>query len=574
MNTSDRSRVAGRCAGSPPPGRRPGGGRAAAARSARVPQLLAAAALALLAPMAQATQATQAAHDAHDADDAQAAQTATPGQAARLVQLAQAAPMAPVGPAAPPAAAPPPATVGDGWLKLPARPRVSYETVQSDAGEKMGLVGTTYLIEALPRLCVGPAVYGSASGQRGGMFTVGGEVALCTPLVSRLSLVAGVYAGGGGGGGAPVGGGLMLRPHADLLWDFGPLSAGLSWSYLSFPGGDYGSSQLGLVLQTETGFRRWAGGPAQPSTAAGGVGFDRVIAQAGLWWPRAGTLAISGAPLGTIALVGARAEADLVGPLWLGVETNAAANNAAGYAEFLGNLGATWAIDDVGRLRAGGRIALGMGGGGDLPVGGGLLVKAAVDASWQLTPGLGLGLEAGWAAAPQGDLAAPYGLVALRWQLQPLPGQPVRLVRQDWSVGVETVFDAARKIGPARSLQQVSLKYARYLNDWVYLNGQVQSAFSGEAGAFSVGLFGVGATWAATPALALGAELALGAAGGGGVDTGRGAVVKPLLQAGLVLSPHAALRVGGGWLKALDGPLSSAVAELTLVYRFDTLGAY
>ncbi len=49
-------------------------------------------------------------------------------------------------------------------------------------------------------------------------------------------------------------------------------------------------------------------------------------------------------------------------------------------------------------------------------------------------------------------------------------------------------------------------------------------------------------------------------------------MVKPLLQAGLALGPSLALRLGAGWLKAIDGPLSSPLAELSLVYRFDTAG--
>ena len=70
-------------------------------------------------------------------------------------------------------------------------------------------------------------MYGAASGQRGGFFTIGAEGALCTRLYGPLDLVAGLYVGGGGGAAAPQGGGLMLRPHVDLMWDFGPLRAGL-----------------------------------------------------------------------------------------------------------------------------------------------------------------------------------------------------------------------------------------------------------------------------------------------------------------------------------------------------------
>jgi hypothetical protein len=212
-----------------------------------------------------------------------------------------------------------------------------------------------------------------------------------------------------------------------------------------------------------------------------------------------------------------------------------------------------------------------MGGGGDMPMGGGLLAKAALDLAVPLTRELGLGLEAGWAYAPQGDFSAPFASVALRWSLDPLPGAPPVTVRQEWSAGVELFSDAARKAGPSQSLQSVSFKYSRFIGETMYVTGQVQSAYQGNAGAFSVGLFGVGAQWRQDGWLA-GAELLAGAAGGGGVDTGGGAIVKPMGYVGLALTPATSLRLGGGWVKAVNGELSSPVLDLSVTYAFGVPG--
>jgi len=113
------------------------------------------------------------------------------------------------------------------WRSAPASARIGYETLTLPGDERMGLVGMSYLVQVRPGLCLGPAVYGAASGQRGGFFTIGADAALCTQLAGPLGLQAGLYVGGGGGAAAPVGGGLMLRPYANLLWDFGPLRAGV-----------------------------------------------------------------------------------------------------------------------------------------------------------------------------------------------------------------------------------------------------------------------------------------------------------------------------------------------------------
>ncbi len=470
------------------------------------------------------------------------------------------------------------AQAGDdaGWRDKPAFARLGYETITLPGDEKMGLAGLSYLVQPTEGLCLGPAVYGAASGQRGGFFTIGAEAALCTRVYGPLNVLAGLYAGGGGGAAAPQGGGLMLRPHLDLMWDFGPLRAGLSWAKVYFPNGDIDSDQLGVVVDVPMSFGWLPAG--QRSLASwggqrGGMGFDRVLAVAGVYAPRGNSLGSSGAPLPShIGYVGARAEAQLLPALYVGLEANGAASGGVdGYAEILGTLGSDVALGDGG-VRLGGRVALGMGGGGDMPTGGGLLGKVAVDLSVPLSRDFSLGLEAGWAHAPQGDFNAPFGSLALRWALDPLPGMAPTRVRQEWSAGAEMFFDAARKDGSERDMQSVNFKYARFIGPTMYLTGQVQSAYQGGAGGFSVGLFGIGGQWRSGDGLLAGAEMLAGAAGGGGVDTGSGAVVKPMAYVGYELSPAASLRLGAGWIEAPNGQLSSPVLDLSVVFAFDVPG--
>lgn len=465
---------------------------------------------------------------------------------------------------------------GDAWRSLPAFARLGYETVTLPGDEKMGLAGMSYLVQPTEGLCLGPAVYGAASGQRGGFFTIGAEAALCTRLYGPLNIVAGLYVGGGGGAAAPQGGGLMLRPHADLMWDFGPLRAGVSWSKVYFPNGDIDSDQLGVVLDLPLSFGYQPAG--QPSLASwagqrGGIGFDRILAVAGVYAPRGHSLGVSGAPLPShIGYVGARAETQLGPALYIGVEANGAAGGGVdGYAEILGTLGSEVALGDSG-VRLGGRVALGLGGGGDMPTGGGLLGKVALDLGVPLSRDLSLGLEAGWASAPQGDFSAPFGSLALRWALDPLPGVAPVPVRQEWSAGVEMFLDAARKDGTSRDLQSLSFKYTRFLGETIYLSGQVQSAYQGGAGGFSMGLFGIGGLWRSGTGLLAGAEFLAGAAGGGGVDTGSGAVLKPMAFVGWEPMPATSLRLGAGWIKAPNGELGSAVLDLSVVFAFDVPG--
>ena len=95
---------------------------------------------------------------------------------------------------------------------LPSSVMLGFETVRLPGGERMGLVGGSFLFDIGDDWGLGPGVYGASAGQRGGLFVGGVEVQKRVALGRSTALALGMYAGGGGGAGAPVGSGLMLRP--------------------------------------------------------------------------------------------------------------------------------------------------------------------------------------------------------------------------------------------------------------------------------------------------------------------------------------------------------------------------
>ena len=89
-----------------------------------------------------------------------------------------------------------------------------------------------------------------------------------------------------------------------------------------------------------------------------------------------------------------------------------------------------------------------MGGGGDVPTGGVLLVKAGLYGTVRLTDTLGLTLEGGRVRAPQGSLDANYASATVNWHFDaPNRGQASATPsRTEWVAGVET-YDAPRRDG-------------------------------------------------------------------------------------------------------------------------------
>lgn len=463
---------------------------------------------------------------------------------------------------------------------LPTSGMLSYERIRLPQGERVGLIGGSLLFDIGGDWGLGPAVYGAARGQRGGFFVGGVELQRRWGLARGLSLATGLYVGGGGGNGAPVGGGLMLRPALTLLKDLGPsLQLGLSWSSVRFPSGQIGSNQLGLGLAWRNEFihLKGASGDLAPQlNTATGLGFDRMEATVSRY-------RLSGADDRRLGLVGARAErrTGVDGVTW-GLEAAAAAQgSSAGYMEILGTTAYSIAPlpSIVPSWRVGLRAGAGLGGGGGLPAGGGLIGKAAGTTEWRIAPGWTLGGEYGGLRSVNGGLRAREVRVWLGIDLEPgVDGRadsPRRLVRTEWVGAVQHHARIERRNGTRESLDTIGLKLNRYVGDNFYFTGQAHSEFAGGAGAYSVGLVGVGlATGSAVP-WRVGAEALVGAAGGGGAVTAGGAIGQGLLWAGWRPAPDGTdgeWRAGVGATKVLRRGATSPVFELSWSRAFGLAG--
>jgi hypothetical protein len=450
---------------------------------------------------------------------------------------------------------------------LPASVTVGMERVHLAGGEALGLLGVSYIAELAPGWWLGPAIYGAGTGERGGFFTWGVEGQHRWRPAARWQLGAGLYVGGGGGAGAPVGGGLMLRPHADLLRDFGGWSAGLSAAQVRFPNGSIRSTQLGLLLAVNDEFSYLApgrGGQQVDFSGAGGLGADRVSLIAG----RYAAAADHGTAVRTVGMQLLRRLDPILSATL--EAAGAATGEADGYAEFLAGALTLWPIGD-GPLRLGVRAALGLGGGGAVPTGGGPIAKAALAGWLPLGSQLSLGVEVGHARALDGVFKSRYAQLTFGLGFADAanaadPDAPGRVVHDmQWAVSVQQYLHARRNDGSAGSLTTLGLKFERALSASLYLAAQAHSAIAGGAGAYSAGMVGLGAS--ARPLddvqWSIGAEALIGAGGGGGVASHGGALVQPMAWIRRDLGRYSRLRLGAGFVKSLRGELSSAVIDLS-----------
>jgi hypothetical protein len=486
---------------------------------------------------------------------------------------------------------------------MPAMLRLSYEVLDLGKSETMGLAGVHYLVNLHPDWYLGASGFGALQGERGGFFTGGFTLGTGRRFASKWLADAGLFVGGGGGGAAPQGSGLMLRPHLNISRDIGGAMLGAGVSYITFPDGDIDSTQLNLSLgipfDVHYGRARDTGKPVYAG-ALNGLELKKTewLATLDEYRPLGSVKTTLGTPMNdALKRVGFEYRRHIDSHRFFFVETaGAAGGDSDGFAELLAGAGYRIALTE--RLHLGASLAAGGAGGGKVDTGGGLVAKARLGLDYDLAPSLKLGLEGGRIES-EGSFSANFFGASLGYRMgevgsadggpaqAPLPShregpgwgkgddgtdelKSAHLSKWRLAANTHAILDAARKSGDARNLNLTGLKLEKFLTDNVYISGQAHGAYSGGAGGYAVGLFAAG--WEMplrkNGRLSLNIELAAGAAGGGGVDAGGGAIVQPQLGLTWRLNNWLAARVEAGRVKALEGNLDSTIAGAGLAVEF------
>jgi hypothetical protein len=336
-----------------------------------------------------------------------------------------------------------------------------------------------------------------------------------------------------------------------------------------FPSGAIDSQQWGLVFTLDTEFVHtpWqnTGRALIGDVPAGGVGFDRVVGLGNVYGATAGRARMGGVGVRMLRDVGAVTPGT---PSWrwvAGVEAlGAASGGADGYAEGLVSWGTEWA---AGPLTLGARAAIGLAGGGGVGTAGGRIGKVGVYAELPLGERWLAHAEAGQMAAAQGGYRPHYLQLGLGYRfdrarpVMPNTATPV-VAHESWGAVAEAYAGARRKTGEVRPMKTWGIRLDHYLSEHTYVSGQAHSGVDGGAGAYSIGLFGIGYTAPLSERWSVGAEGLVGAAGGGGVAVQGGAVVRPGAYLSYRSGQGSRWLVGAARLRARSGQLDTAVTSV------------
>ncbi|WP_287374055.1 hypothetical protein [Prosthecochloris sp.] len=474
-------------------------------------------------------------------------------------------------------------TVPNGYLNA------VYEEWEISDDETMGVVGLGVHHNFSDCFSLGVGSWMAVKGERGGFITLGVDGNLCLPITERIAFESGVFIGAGGGRGGYTlsGGGLMLRPHAQLTYDtgsFGKLSAGVS--YVRFPNGGsiestqpYISFSLPFYAYMENG---WTDGHSE-STAQKrerGSRSNSLAAVVRDLHAASGAETVNGVAQRDFTLLGIEWRSYFNDSWYAKLETEGAAGgNSRGYMQILVGGGAE--IPVAGNLFVNADASVGGGGGGNVDTGGGLLLDASAGIGYYLASGLFAGLSGAYITAPDGTFEATSLALKLGYRSGGSPANNdngisrfsekpsnmrLRLVHQIYY----KASDLWRTHQADMNVENIGIQIDGFLDRNWYLTGQGLAAYGGDAGAYMTGLLGLGVRKNIVGKAFVNAEGLVGAAGGGGLATGGGLVWQGNVGLGYDLHPSLSALATVGRIDAFDGDFKADVFGFSLAYNFNS----
>lgn len=472
---------------------------------------------------------------------------------------------------------------------VPTTFRTTFESWKISDDERMGMLGINMLFDVHPNVKLGLGSYGALTGERGGFITLGFASEFQFPLDDRWVLRSGLFAGAGGGAGGYelAGGGFMFRADAGITYRMGPWgNIGVGASWVTFPTGEVKSAQPFILYEYPFYTSVSPGWQSPGSGSSAGRGVPSARQEFSVGWtgykiPSSVKNSSGGPQSDSMQLAGARwtAYLDHRWFLMLGAD-GAFAGDSAGYMQILGGGGYRLPLGATTGLKA--YAALGPAGGGAVATGGGLVYAGGIALQQMITDQLAIEVGVGGIKAGTGDFKAWSAGVNLTYvfgtpkvssgrvlnaadldgyRMAPLR---VRAMNQTYLKG----SDQWRTRDVNESVNNLGFAFDYFVSPKLYLSGQGLAAYSGNAGAYMTGLLGAGVQQPLSRAWFVMAEGLVGAAGGGTLATGSGAVWQVNAGIGYRLTDNFSVTLTGGRMQAFQGDFKANVIGVNLGYRF------
>lgn len=478
---------------------------------------------------------------------------------------------------------------------VPTFMTLSYENVKrSEGDEDIGLFGVNMDFEIYKPVYGGIGLYGAGSGDLGGLFVFGANLGLRKNIYNNWWADTSYFAGGGGahhdGDEDENYSGLMTRANIGLSYNISGLLIGGGYSYIHYS--DYGvsSKQFGLTL-TMAG-DMLMGSPSyigKKTTDLSDVWLHNIVSFYRTFisgyqetYFLTNSKDSSGNDLDqNMQLVGAKAGIFLSPKMYLSISSAGSYDsNQNGYMDFFLGIGFKDTIYH--NLFYYLSADVGAGGGGGTDTGGGFMYKPGAGLGYQLTNDFIASVGGGYLKAPSGEFEGPFANLSLTYQF--LSGESTNFGPPDPGNGnyyfsgwrfnalTETYNNPQRSNDKAiEDIDMVVFNFEKMLSPYFFIGGQGASAYGGNAGSYATGMLGAGAQTKTYHRFRLSADVMAGAAGGGGIAVGDGAVWQPEVGISYDVTPYVSLLVKGGRIMSLDDDLDSTTVSAGIQFNFTSL---
>lgn len=457
----------------------------------------------------------------------------------------------------------------------------------------MGLVGVHYQIPINDWWYGGIAMHAALTGDQGGLFTLGAELGIQQKMYKNIYFDANFHFGGGGGYRYLINDGAFINPNIGLFYKRKQYNFGIQFSHLHFYTGEIKSNSLSFFISIPS-ILRFANYQEANKTFAetnnSNVHFWKKSASKNVQQIRFDFLFPIGnskrddlSPLtNTLSVLGFEYQKHLNPKTFIFVHTDAIYKGLrAGFMDLF--LGVGYHPYQSKYFDFFTKLALGAAGGRVAPEGG-LMVYPSAGIDFKINSSFALSTHAGYYRALDGDLEAyslGFGLKYIGLNNGTLNSSEEEKYTNFKTQGIrvsfqnQTYFKVQKTDSPTVDLQLLGLQFNVDLSKTFYLIGEAGFAYDGESGGYAHGLAGLGmySPYFFNQKFRGHLEAVIGAAGGAGVATGEGVVVRPTIGLSYAISNGMSITASAGKMKALSGNLNSTNINIGLSFGLSTLTA-
>ena len=474
--------------------------------------------------------------------------------------------------------------------------RLNYIPVQMPTGfdsnlkSTMGLMGLHYQIPINNWLYGGVGMYGAITGDQGGLFTLGIELGINKKIYNNLYLDANFHFGGGGGYRYLIKDGAFINPNIGLQYKLDKFNFGLQYSHVNFYTGHIKSNSVSFFVEIPSVLKFTDYKNAQKDFIVTNMSSDS-------FWKAPVTKNVQQVrfdffkPFGNSRKDNANQQEPLTETLYvLGFEYQKYISNntflfahtdaiykglRAGFMDLF--FGAGYHPYQSKNINIFTKLAIGAAGGRVAPEGG-LMIYPSAGIDFKISNKIAISSHTGYYRAIAGDLEAyTYGVGLKYYGFNGGTEDYNSFKTQGIRIGIQnqTYLDVLKTDDDPVDLQLVALQVNYDLNKTFYLIGEVGFAYDGKSGGYAHGMAGIGiySPYFLHKKMRAHFEGMAGAAGGAGIDTGEGIVIRPSLGLSYQLTNAVSLQSSIGKFMTPFGEIKATNINIGLSFGLSTLSA-